>query len=283
MSKVIAKIGIDEQLESYRTFFDGQWADDIFEVVAGTRLEPEVDLLVVHWKSVANAHAMPWVATESLRNYGRGCVGARTPFAVELVDAMKLRLTDAIGKDLSRHKKNIVDAAVDSVASDVLARSAVAKGVAASGVRSSDIWAYFIGHYEFQMSVWGSQRLCYAGVYFGYESFVRACASLATNRPSSDNWTKGGTLVKNLKTVFGEQIVKQCITDQPVQIARLVRNALVHNAGKVTEELGHISHGLAVQDGVLQIMAPDTSGLFRQLKGRALALAQKAIELPGIK
>lgn len=283
MGDVIANIRIDERLESYRTFFDHQWAKDILKLVAGTKLEPQVDSLTIHWKSVANAHVMPWLVTEALKNLAEGYVLAGTPFAVQLVDVMKLRLANEIGDALPPRHKKIVKAAVDRVAEDVRATSAVAKEDAATRMRSTDIWAEFSRHPEFGMSIWGSQRLCYAGVYFGYESFVRACASLAIGKPTSDDWTRSGELLRDLKAVFGEQIVNDYVADRTVNVARLVRNALVHHGGKVTEELRHISHGLAVEDGVLQIMAPDTSKLFDQLKGRALKLAQRAVELPAIK
>ena len=98
---VIAKIRIDERLESYRTFFDHQWANDILTLVAGTRLEPRVDALTIHWKSVANAHLMPWLVTEALKNLAEGYVLADRPFAVQLVDVMKLRLVNEIGNALS--------------------------------------------------------------------------------------------------------------------------------------------------------------------------------------
>jgi hypothetical protein len=82
---------------------------------------------------------------------------------------------------------------------------------------------------------------------------------------------------------FGQQVAQDCLNAPEVRAARLVRNALAHNGGKETDELKKIQHGIRVEGGVLQIMAPDTRRLFDVLKDRAYKLVEKALALPNMR
>ncbi len=53
MDDIIANARFDDTLASYETFFDHQWAKNIGNLVAGTKLESPVDFLRMHWKFVA--------------------------------------------------------------------------------------------------------------------------------------------------------------------------------------------------------------------------------------
>jgi len=88
--------------------------------------------------------------------------------------------------------------------------------------------------------------------------------------------------VRDAGRAFGSKVAADCLTSPPVMIARLVRNALAHDGGRETVHLKGMSHGLAVEQGVLQIMAPDTRELFNRLKRRALKLVRRAVALPSL-
>ena len=287
MDDIIANIRYDPRLASYKTFFDHQWAKDIRKLVSGTKLEPPVDSLTFHWKSVANAHLMPWLIADSLKGWAKGFLLAHNPTAVQVVGVVQQKiqrkLDNEAGKAISRRGKKRVIAIVKSIAKDVLDQGTAAKQAAARNIRSTDIWSALIGHHEFVFSICGSQRLCYAGIYFAYENFVRQCTSLATSKPESYYQNDFTMQRQDMVAVFGKECVENHIADERVNIARLVRNALVHGGGRISDELRKISHGLEVEDDVLQIMAPDTSNLFQQLKTRAFKLAELAVKLPAIK
>ena len=63
-----------------------------------------------------------------------------------------------------------------------------------------------------------------------------------------------------------------------IEIARLVRHALVHNGGRLTPPLKGRKHALMVEADEIQIMAPDTTELFGHLKLAASRLAGRAVE-----
>jgi hypothetical protein len=85
------------------------------------------------------------------------------------------------------------------------------------------------------------------------------------------------------KAAFGEATADYCLTDQAVEAARLVRNALAHNGGRVTDELKTVSHGIDIVDQLLQVMPDDNRKLFDALKKRAFKLAETALTLPQTK
>jgi hypothetical protein len=135
---------------------------------------------------------------------------------------------------------------------------------------------------EFRLHIWGSQRISYGAIYHAYENFIREALALALGVA---NYKAGNIslLLKDCERCFGKPIADRCLADTDVETARLVRNALAHNGGKETSKLHGITHGIRVEGGELQIMAPDTRRLFDSLKGRAYTLAEKAVTHPSIR
>ena len=135
---------------------------------------------------------------------------------------------------------------------------------------------------EFRLNIWGSQRISYGAIYHAYENFIREAVGLALGVA---NYKAGhiSTLLKDCERSFGKPIADVCLADSDVEAARLVRNALAHNGGKETSKLHGVAHGILIENGELQMMAPDTRRLFDLLKSRAYKLAEKAVTLPSIR
>jgi hypothetical protein len=132
---------------------------------------------------------------------------------------------------------------------------------------------------ELKVSIWGAQRTCYAALYFAYENFFTECLRLAKN--DEDYHTgRHEEFKKQLTAEFGKDIVDGCF-DTPVEIARLARNALAHNGGKVTKLLKAQKHDLLVDhEGKIHIVAAHNANLFNILKPRAQRLAERACTMP---
>ena len=137
--------------------------------------------------------------------------------------------------------------------------------------------------HEFQLAIWGSQRICFGAIYVAYEDFVRECIRLALGIAKYK--PRGGitTIVADAARFFGQPLADDCLNAPEVWHSRLVRNALAHNGGKETDELKQVQHGIRVESGLLQIMAPDNRRLFNILKIRAYKLTEKAVLLPNMK
>jgi hypothetical protein len=282
MAEIIAHVRVDSELASYQTFFDHQWAKDIHKLVRNTKLMPVVDSLTLHWKSVADAHLMPWLVTKSLSGFAAGFLKARPPVTVEVVGALQRKLVSELGDAIPRRAQKALKAAVERIAMNTRQAAVKAVEVTRSRYRPADIWAELFALPEFQLSLLGSQRLCYAGVYFGYENFVRQCTSLATGVAETEYQDSFSAMRNGMETAFGHDVTGY-VVDKDVNVARHVRNALVHAGGRISDSLREIPHGLVVEGDVLQIVAADTAKLFHQLKARAFALAEQAVTLPAIK
>jgi hypothetical protein len=147
-------------------------------------------------------------------------------------------------------------------------------------------WATYFSHPAFQLKVWGTQRLAYGAIWDGYEAFVKAVTKTAANIKKFKNHDQFNTA---LEDKFGTDLYKDCWAtekpEHPVNVGRVVRNALCHTGGRETEQFEKLPDVARDQfyviEGKLQIWPTNTRTLFNSLKSRVLALATKAVRLPG--
>lgn len=276
---------IDERLESYRTFFDPKWAERIMDLAADSKLTEAVFSLCVNWKAVANTHIVPWFTVNSASHFAKGFMEAHDPLGVKkIIDVLAHRLPAEMGKPMTNMQRKRFDEAIRRIGTDVDNAMDIAKDQDESNPES--FWKELLsaeGSSEFRLIIWGSQRICYGAIYHAYEDFVRQCIVLAFGNPEFDAGYRIKNLRKNAKQFFGESLAKECLNSKEVNVARLVRNALAHNGGRENDELKEQKHGILVEDGELQIMAPDTRSLFDVLKQKSYRLAENAVTLPGMK
>jgi hypothetical protein len=55
---------------------------------------------------------------------------------------------------------------------------------------------------------------------------------------------------------------------------------MLHNGGRLSEELKEVDHKLKIEDEQILIVASYTTGLFNLLKDRVLAITEAAAKLP---
>ncbi len=270
-------IRIDDRLEEYRPFFDHQWAAEIDGLAAGTKLADAVFALSVHWRAAANTCAMPWLMCQSSRRQWSRYLDNQQPLSDRITTAVTDRVADAMGDDLSRAKQKKLARVIRRIGDETHEQRDHA-----SRFDLDVVWRSFLEDPEFQLAVWGSQRISYGSIYHAYEHFVRGCIALGSGNPGYRG-RRIHALVRDATRLFGPKIAGDCLTAQSVMAARLVRNALAHNGGRETAQLRSFPHGLVLEDGVVQIMASDTRALFDLLKTRAYKLVRKAATLPSMR
>jgi len=69
-----------------------------------------------------------------------------------------------------------------------------------------------------------------------------------------------------LRTALSQDITGPCWSHHEINIPRLVRHALSHNGGRVTEDLRKQKHGVELVGDVLQIMPQDIHLMLRRLR-----------------
>jgi len=127
------------------------------------------------------------------------------------------------------------------------------------------VWQTMLKQSEFRLSIWGSQRLSYAAVYYAYEDFLARCYRLSTAQPG---YRMGQGFSQDFRKRYGAGLRDYCWSDFNVNIARLTRHALVHNGGRLTSDLKKLSHGLRLCGEDIQVFPAFTKCLYELLKDR---------------
>lgn len=261
---------VDVRMESYKSFFDHGWAARIMEATAATPIAQAVFDLCAAWRGVSNTHAMPYLMLEQFRGFAKGLLGAHWHGA-KWIAATQQGLASEMGDGLSNMGRRRMLAALARL------ETRFRETLASTELKELDIdilamWEKHLENFEMQAVLWGSQRLCYAAVYYSYEDFLTRCVAAARIDPDY-RMPRRNDFAKDLADAFSSNLRDRCWSNSAINVARLARHALVHNGGRVTDELGKITHGILVIDGELQIMATDTSDLYQLLKERAKELA----------
>jgi hypothetical protein len=263
---------VDQRLDSYKSFFDHAWAEHVMQLSSGKAVSQPVFDLCAMWRAVANTHVMPWLMMQQFEAFAKGMVESHDPFGRKWVTAMRANLVAEMGDKLNNMGRKKLQAALDKV--DTRIRTALDEHTLDFDL--DKMWSEQLKNYEMQFVLWGSQRLCYGAVYYAYEDFLTRCVALAKSEPDY-RMPRRNEFTRDVGDAFGEQVRNRVWCDPVVNAARLVRHALVHNGGRITDELLTATHGLEVVEGELQIMAPDTSTLSTELKDRVTYLVDAIV------
>jgi hypothetical protein len=150
---------------------------------------------------------------------------------------------------------------------------------------AEEIWPHFLDDtmYEFRVAIWGSQRFCFGALYHAYENYFREVLAVKKGDPDY-RFHNFRQLVEHTTAEFGESIADQCLKGEFLDISRWVRNSLAHNGGKENKDLRELrktqDHGIPVESGFLQIMAPDNKALISALERRVTILTESALQHP---
>lgn len=269
---------IDKRLNSYESFFDHSWARSLFRLVDQTKLEPLAMDLCADWKGAANTARLPWLIIDSLDNFHTGYSQAKEPFWQKLTKALRADFLNKTKHSFSLTQRRELAGIIDKLSED--AQESMRK--APPALDRQEIWAGFLEIMDFTLSLWSSQRLCYGAVYYAYENFLAQCVSTGRKDPTyrPHNAKK---LRTDLNRLFGSNVGDTCLDDAKAELARLVRNALVHNGGRATPEIQARAETLTIVNGMIHIMPRDIRELYSLLKDRITRLAEEALRLPQFK
>ena len=272
------KIHIASDLDDYRNFFSDDWGKRIDELTVNTgQLDPLIFDLMMEWRAAAYTASLPALILEHMKAYHDGFVKTRElnttlmHLANGIVARMESKLPEITSDPslLRRIRKTVLDLGVE--VED-------ARDASAFDFPMQETWQSYLQEYVYQLSLWGSQRICYVAIYNSYDNFLTQCVRIASALTEYRSLPRKKFL-SDFSVVFGERLLKKCCDNKDLDIARCARNALSHAGGRVTPELG-LSHGFVVVDGYIHITPKDTKGLFSLLKDAVYVLAEEVITLP---
>jgi hypothetical protein len=268
---------IDTRLSAYETFFDKAWAKELFDLTRGTVIDEPAFDLAASWKAVANTHRMPMTMMMVLESIWKGAFAGRSVATKHLVLLHQQICREVPGLTVTKQQQLL------RAIQRLIRKAEEAEEEVGDCFPGEGLWNGFVNSkdgIEFQLGVWGSQRLCYPALYHAYENFVRDVMSVRMGDPKY-HIPHYKEFLKQATNHLGVAIVGECLTDPQVNLARLVRNAFAHKGGKMTKQLRELPQiPFIIENDVIQIMAPDTTNLFNVLKDRVVRLAEVAIATP---
>lgn len=138
---------VDTSLDSYRSFFDHDWAVTFGQLTDASRLSEAGLDLCRDWKGAAHVFQMPWLMISNLRNVLDG-------FTSEICRSFEPRFPEGIPRPTPAAAKKAMEEACP-----LFDPQEACQG--------------FLSIPAFQLTLWSSPRICYGAVYYAYESFVR--------------------------------------------------------------------------------------------------------------
>jgi len=261
----VSTILTDPDIKAYQDYMPDEWGEKtIGPLPEGTVLERLVIDLGLSWRSASYTAQMP---ATSIKVMHASAVG-RCKFVSP--DSSIVAYSDAILAKLSRQMPELVEnsALRARIQAELVAVTAEFRDQAAAVKEDypiEPIWADFMKETPFRLSLWGSQRVAYVAFYNAYEAFLVDCLKVGKGVSRLRSTVKTD-FNDALRTALSKDITVPCWSHHEINIPRLVRHALSHNGGRVTEDLNKQKHGIELVGDVLQIMPQDIHRMLRRLR-----------------
>ncbi len=265
-------VWIDDRYESYQSFFDHAWSRKFLDRAKGTIAEEVSFDLATMWRGAANTFMQPWLMLQSFKSFTEGALNYKPTLTKKVIDALVGQLVRNMKGDLSQNQQEALQKCVQSIS------ERVEKGLEEDKFEFPihSAWSDLLRLSEFQLGLWGSQYICYTAVYYSYEDFLVRCVGIALKNPKY-RIPKKKQFSQDIERLFDRSTCVTCWDCSEVDIARVARHAIVHNGGRLTDELKSKPHKFRIENNVIQVYASDTHDLFDALKEKAYILAEELI------
>jgi hypothetical protein len=265
----------DTRKESYESFFDHKWSKVIYDLTDDTKLKQPAFDLSVSWRGAANTFAMPWLLATMVQNTLQEKIKQEEPHAKKYITLLKEKILSEMRVPFQRDQKKDLQRVMEKLYKKSLSVCCAVKQIPI--YQPDEVWKALLNNYEFNIALLGSQRMCFGSVYYAYEDYLRQCLGLALAK--TDYRIRGRNIEADFTAVFSKSLFNLCWSDREVSLARITRNALVHNGCRETEDLKNAKHKFHLSNGEIQIMPDHTRYLFHSLKDRVIKLTVEALKI----
>ena len=255
LKTVIKQAVFDERLDSYRSFYNGKWAERIGQLVHRTSLDRPFFDLCIAWKATSTTFHWPLLAVDSVTAFWDGVRGAQDETLPLMLTVCRQLVATALGDSITPEQSVKLDAACDHLVANAGPQIATLRHPSPR----TELWAGWVADTEFQLALWSTQRLCFAGLVFAYEAFLTHACQVKTGGRCKD-------VGKALGPAFGPNVLRHCWADPEIEYARRVRTCLAHNGGRPTAEVCAAPGRIRIEGDELQVMAPDVTSLYGVLR-----------------
>ena len=227
---------IDPNIDSYKQFFDHEWARQIFALAENTAIQEAVNHLMVSWRSANGAHLLPWLMVDSLRGYAKGEHLGSLEYRSSYSGRVVKHLVDTIAARMHPKLKYDQRASLKRAVVQIEKEAYVAMRTAQDqvGLDVAEYWKFLTESREFPFCILGTQIVNYCSLFFAYEDFIANFLRIKNPEYSS---LKNKNTAQELTIGYGSDLGDYCWTHPEIELARLVRNELAHNGGRRGEKL----------------------------------------------
>ena len=162
-------------------------------------------------------------------------------------------------------------ARISEIATEVNRRAAAAD--AAGRFSSEALWHELADDLEVELALWMNEVQAYGTLVFAYEAFLIHVLKDRLGSPSLRSEKISDALRDNL----GDAIRDACWTNVPMDRARKIRHALVHNGRRPTSEVAALTPPVLLEGGEIVVKPGDTVALFGVLSKAANSFANAAL------
>lgn len=265
MAEPDRRIHTDTDINAYQGYMPDDWGEMVVgPIPEGTVVEQLVLDLALSWRTASYTAQMPATTIRAMHAAALGRGKFVTP------DASIVRFADAIIGQLShrvpvlvvdRQLGNQLVKELETIATEFRDRAAAVK----EDFPIEPIWADFMNEVGFRLSLWASQRITYVAFYNAYEAFIVDCLKVGSGATSLRSTMKK-EFNEALRTALGVDISGPCWSHQEINIPRVVRHALSHNGGRLTEDLKKLPHRIKLIGEELQIVPEDIHRMLRRFR-----------------
>jgi hypothetical protein len=280
---------IDPNLDSYKQFFDHKWSERMFKAVETSPLNDAICTLMVAWRSTNGAHMLPWLMAHSLKSFavgeGNGSLRYRASYSGEVVKGIVGKLESRMHHSLKFDQRATLKRVVTKIEQE--AHDAFKTAQSNVEFPLGEYWDFLTHASEFQFSILGTQRINYGSLFFAYEDFLANV--IRTKEPTYSS--KKPPIKDAFASHFGAPLRDYCWSHDEVDLAMLVRHALVHNGGRFGTALEKYKARFVdatgttapvlrddrfiVVDGKIQIVPGNMTYLFGVLKERVTKIVEE--------
>jgi hypothetical protein len=278
------KSGYDMRHESYAPFFDTEWGKEFVNLILGTKLEDAGHDLIRAWDSASETRSNPWLMAKCLDAAIRSRIPELEPPERAFVRSVTKNFLSMLRAE-GANVRNMLEKQIIRVLEKLGEKAdRIMSRTHQTLADTQDNWQVLLstGDEGFKRSLWMSERNTYGAIYFAYEFYLVQLVSMKRG----ESCRAGSGFGKMFENAFGNALLNSCWNAPEIVIPRLIRHALVHAGGRLTEDLKRQkNHGLETlnDNEEIQIYAPQTTDLFNLLKGRATTVTAAALEMSEFK
>lgn len=265
----------EKPLDSYKSFFDHGAAKRLMEISEGTVMEVPVLDLLVSWRGLVNTHAMPYSMIAMLRSLWGGF---HTRDTLDFARKLSIKHSEAVRENvnLSVTTQKQIERLFKKVGKTYATEM---EKMLHPDFPEQELWDDLCSQDEFVVGITATQGSVFGGLYHHFENFLRQTIGILKNDPDYRIPSDVGKFTTDMQRCLGNNLDVECIKNDHMKFARLVRNALAHKGGKVSPELlemNKVYEFPVIQDRI-QIVPSYSAWLFDMLMKRVLKITGAAL------